>query len=559
MALFRYLQNRRLTRKLAGRLSPLTLRIMAVNVLALAILVGAILYLSRYQDRLIEVEMQALMNEANIFASAVAEGATAQNEKEVDKLVPYLARQMVRRLDEVTNARTRLYGDDGRLLADNWIIGTEASEQVIRMKLPEPSSFDVVNMIGRAGGRMLQYLTPGDRHWPDYVPEDEKGPPRRMEIQVALDGNPASQIYQTPDHRMIFSVAVPVQRYKQVLGAMNLTRSGDNVERAIASVRMDILKIFVLSLAITVLLSLYLARAIAQPIRRLAIAAENVRMGQSGSISGQARRQEIPDFSKRYDEIGELSAALRSMTSALWQRMDAIESFAADVAHELKNPLASLRSAIETLGRIKDPAQQEKLLGIIQYDVIRLDRLITDISSASRLDAELSRVDMAPLDIAQLLEGLNDLYVYQDHAAGRVVLQDIKKPLMVRGVEGRLVQVIQNLIDNALSFSPEKADSDESDFGKVRLHAERRDKIIRITVEDDGPGIPESKLKAIFDRFYTERPFGETFGQHSGLGLSISRQIIEAHGGRIFAKNRTDKADPDKVLGAIFVVELPAA
>ena len=540
------LRGHGLRTRIGRRLSPLTLRIMAVNVLALAILVGAILYLSRYQDRLIDVELAALTNEANIFASAVAEGASMQNEDDTDRLVPFLARQMVRRLDEVTNARTRLYNEDGRLLADNWIVGSEASEQVVRMPLTDPNSMDIIGWLGRASSRFLKYVTPGERHWPDYIQEDDKGPPRRTEIRMALDGMPAAQVYLTPrDHRLLFSVAVPVQRYKQVLGAMNLTRSGENVERAIATVRLDIMKLFVLSLAITVLLSLYLAQAIASPIKKLAQAAERVK---SGSGQNRARRQEIPDFTKRHDEIGELSGALRSMTDSLWQRMDAIESFAADVAHELKNPLASLRSAIETFSKVKDPAQQEKLLSIIQYDTVRLDRLITDISSASRLDAELSRAQMEPVDIGQMLAALNDIYGHQDGASGRVQVEQVKGPLMVAGVETRLMQVLQNLIDNALSFTPAG--------GTVRIAAVRKDRIVKVTVEDDGPGIPDSKLNAIFDRFYTERPAGESFGQHSGLGLSISRQIAEAHNGRLNARNRRVGED---VQGATFILELPAS
>lgn len=203
------------------------------------------------------------------------------------------------------------------------------------------------------------------------------------------------------------------------------------------------------------------------------------------------------------------------------------------------------------MGKVKDPERQEKLLGIIQYDVIRLDRLITDISSASRLDAELSRVEMEPVDIAKMLAALVDIYTHQDHAAGRVELAEAGGPLMVEGVEGRLMQVLQNLVDNAISFSPADA--------KVRLTARKHDKMVQIAIEDAGPGIPETKLKAIFDRFYTERPAGESFGQHSGLGLSISKQIIDAHNGRIYAKNRIDADDPDKIIGAVFVVELPAA
>lgn len=546
----------RIGKKLRRRFSPLTLRIMAVNVLALAILGGAVLYLSRYQDRLIEVELEALMSEARIFSGALAEGATMQGDNELDRLVPPLARQMVRRLDEVTEARTRLYDYNGKLLADSWVIGSVAGERVWRERLPEPSAGNIMTWAVQEGARALKYLTPNGHHWPPYNPATDNDRNTlirtnlRDELQSALDGAPGMQVYETPGGHMLFSVAVPIARYKQVLGVMNLTRSGQKVEQAIATVRLDILKIFTLSLAITILLSLYLARAISRPIQRLADAADQVR------TSGDGRRREIPDFTGRRDEIGELSGSLRAMTDALWQRMDAIESFAADVAHELKNPLASLRSAIETLDRVKDPAQQEKLRGIIHYDVIRLDRLITDISGASRLDAELSRVEMQPIAVARLLTTLVDLYAYQEHAAGRVVLGEMKGKLLTVGVEGRLVQVLQNVIDNAITFSP-PLDA-ETGRGTVRVEAERIDnKLVRITVNDDGPGIPEGKLAAIFDRFYSERPADETFGQHSGLGLSIAKQIIDAHNGRIYARNRLDAEG--RVEGATFTVDLPAA
>ncbi len=528
------------------RLSPLTLRIMAVNLLSLAILVGTILYLGRYQDRIIEVEAQALLSQARIFAGAIAEGATVQADDDGnDRLLPPLARQMVRRLDEVTDARTRLYDSSGNQMADSWVIGRIARARIGAQPLPDLMDNHFLQHAVGMGVRLIQSLTPGKTVFPQY---DERGPSQRREVQAALEGNEAAEVYMGPDGHLLFSVAAPVQRYKQALGVLNLTRSGEQVEEAIRTVRTDILKVFFGALAVTILLSFYLARAIVIPIRRLASAADQVRSGQMGMQANAMRRREIPDFSARHDEIGELSGALRAMTAALWQRMDAIESFAADVSHELRNPLASLRSAIETLGKVKDPAQIEKLRSIIEYDVIRLDRLITDISGASRLDAELSRIELERIDIAQLLATLTDIYAYQEGAQGRVLLNNIKGPLFVAGFEGRLVQVFQNVINNALSFSPEA--------GTVRISAARVGSLVQITIDDAGPGIPTAKLNAIFDRFYTERPVSEAFGQHSGLGLSISQQIIQAHGGSIRATNRIG-AD-NGIEGARFTVELPA-
>jgi len=341
---------------------------------------------------------------------------------------------------------------------------------------------------------------------------------------------------------LVISVAVPVQRYKQVLGAVMLSSGNGEIEDELRTVRLELLRIFGVALLVTVLLSLYLAGAIARPIRRLAAAAERAR--------GRGAHIEIPDFTDRRDEIGELSRSLREMTDALWQRMSAIESFAADVAHEIKNPLSSLRSAVETASRIEDPAKQRRLMAIIQDDVERLDRLITDISDASRLDAELSRLEVAPTDIGAMLRALAEMHeATRAEGAPRLIVEIVERgrPLVVRGVESRLSQVFLNVIANAASFSPPE--------GEIHIRAVHDGQAVLVTVEDEGPGIPEDKLSAIFNRFYTERPAGEKFGTHSGLGLSISKQIVEAHRGRIWAENRTDGTGA--VRGARFSIRLP--
>jgi two-component system sensor histidine kinase ChvG len=349
-----------------------------------------------------------------------------------------------------------------------------------------------------------------------------------------------------PRSGLILSVAVPVSRYKQVLGAIMLSTDSRDIEESLRSVRIDILNVFAIVLIATVLMSLYLAGTIARPVRRLAAAAEQVGLGH-------ARGVVIPDFSRRGDEIGDLSTALREMTDALWSRMDAIERFAADVAHEIKNPLSSLRSAVETVSRIEDIPQQRKLMAIIADDVKRLDRLISDISDASRLDAELSRAESQPVDIATMLAILVEIHQTTEPAGG-VRLEskiDDAKDLVVFGIEDRLVQVFRNLISNAISFSPAG--------GTILLRAWRDGSWANIAVEDQGPGVPEDKREAIFDRFYTERPKGEKFGTHSGLGLSISKQIITAHNGRIWAENIHESGSDTAVRGARFVVALRAA
>jgi len=374
-------------------------------------------------------------------------------------------------------------------------------------------------------------------------------------------GAQSSALHDGGDMGIILNVAVPVQRFKEVQGALLLTTTTDDIEDSVRQVRYTILKLFGAALAVTVLLSLYLAGTIARPLHRLAEAADAVRYGQGHGQSRQAGAA-IPDFSGRGDEIGDLSQALGDMTRALDERIVAIERFAADVAHEIKNPLSSLRVAVETAARIEDPAGQRELLAVARDDVLRLDRLITDISDASRLDAELARAETGPVDIGALLTTLVDIERTAALDDGPSVVLEIDPsaagPLVAEGVEGRFAQVFQNIIANAKSFSrPGSA---------ITITARRGPSDIEIIIEDLGPGIPAGKLAAIFERFYTERPAGEKFGIHSGLGLSISRQIIEAHGGVIFAENRgaenqgAENQDnvPDHPAGARFVVRLPA-
>ncbi len=383
---------------------------------------------------------------------------------------------------------------------------------------------------------------PEDEALPPYVEHPVQRAENYPEVLAALSGRTQTAI-RAYHHGVVLSVAVPVQRYKQVVGAVLLSADADNVARSLFQVRLAIVEIFAVVLMITTLLSLYLAGTIARPIRRLALAAEQVR-------HGHGRRHKIPDFSARGDEIGELSQSFREITEALWRRMDAIEAFAADVAHEIKNPLTSLRSAVETAARVKDPEQQRKLLGIVQDDVERLNRLISDISDASRLDAELSRAETEPVALRVMAETLAEIYASaaDEHGVKLTVHAPGDDQLVVLGIESRLGQVLRNLITNAISFSPPG--------GTIALAAGRDGRKVRIVVDDEGPGIPDNKLDAIFERFYSERPKDEKFGTHSGLGLSISKQIVEAHGGRIHAENRTH---PDgTVRGARFVVTLPA-
>jgi two-component system, OmpR family, sensor histidine kinase ChvG len=524
--------------------SPLTRRILAVNVLALALLAGGFLYLGKYQASLIGQQIESLKTQGEVFAAALGEGAVLDSVDEGEILLPDLARQMMRRLVEPTRTRARLFDVRGDIIADSRILRGPGDTVQVHELQPEEREGAILRIADRVYDWVLDIL-PRHTSYPAYR---ESASPRAedyAEVVRALRGETGSAIRSDPQTGgLVFSVAIPIQRYKQVLGAVMLSTGSAEIEEELRTVRLELLRIFGVALLVTVLLSFYLAGTIARPIRRLAAAAERAR--------GRRARVEIPDFTGRGDEIGDLSRSLREMTDALWQRMSAIESFAADVAHEIKNPLSSLRSAVETAVRIEDPANQRRLMAIILNDVQRLDRLITDISDASRLDAELGRLELEPVDIASMLAALVDVHeATRKDGSPRLVLAIRKsdRELVVPGIETRLSQVFRNVIGNAVSFSPP--------LGEIRLTARDDGRAVLVTVEDQGPGIPDEKLTAIFDRFYTERPLGEQFGTHSGLGLSISKQIVEAHRGMIWAENRKDVSGA--TIGARFCVRLPVA
>ena len=534
--------------------SPLTMRILAVNLTAPVLLVLGLLFLDRYADTLIATEIEALTTQGSLIAASVGEGAVvvdtgagdfpvftpngAQRNIDADS-----ARPLVRRLAALAQLRARLFDRNGGLLADSQLLQGPGGEVQV-LDLPPAESF-----FGRMF-RSVYEATIGrfsyERRLPPYrEPEDAEGAADFPEVRHALEAGEAdAAVRLREDGQKILTVAIPVQFYKQVVGTVLVSRDGRAVDQRLFAVRRSILGMFAWVLGVTVLTSLYLAGTIARPIRRLAEAAERVSLSKR-------RQHAIPDLTGRADEIGELSAALREMTESLWSRMDAIERFAADVAHEIKNPLTSLRSAVETVARIKDPDQQKRLMNIIVDDVGRLDRLISDISDASRLDAELSRAEATPVKLRKLLSALAELQNATDKPdAPRVqVVADSADEFEVPGLEGRLGQVFRNLIGNAMSFSPPG--------GTITVQIGYDGNRVRVAVEDQGPGIPAGKERAIFERFYSERPEGEKFGTHSGLGLSISKQIVDAHRGLIFAENIVDAQG--HVRGARFVVRLPSS
>jgi len=524
-------------------LSPLTWRILAVNVAALLIPVAGLLYMGPYKDQMIAQEMEALRLHGEMFAGALGEGAvrvTADGRTVFDLA---LARHIMRRLTQPEQVRAVLFTRDGRLVADSRaLFGPENT--ISRESLPPPGSGgdmllrSLLALMDRISGMLHSSAHPAFRAEPGVDLRD------MPEVARAAQGLAAGVIRQTADGQLVLSAALPVQHYYRVIGVLMLSASGAKIDAAMREVRVNILLVFAGGLVVTTLLSLYLAGAIARPVRKLAAAAERVR----GSIG--RNDETIPDFTARRDEIGDLSRSLRNMTDALRTRLDAIERFAADVTHEIKNPLTSLRSAVETAARIQDPARQRDLMHIIKEDVIRLDRLISDISDASRLDTELSRSVAEPVALERMLAALAEIHnaTAGERNAAPVDLDCAgRPPFTIAGMEGRLAQVFRNLIANAVSFSPPG--------GRIALRLTRDRDWIRAVVEDQGPGIPEAKLEAVFDRFYSERPQGEKFGSHSGLGLAISRQIVEAHGGSIRAENR--RAPDGAVEGARFILLFP--
>ena len=532
-------------RRRRGRFSSLTRRILLVNVLALAVLGVGLLQLGDYQRSLVETQIGALKVQAQVFAAAIGEGAVSESAGpgDTETLIPDLGRQMVRRLVEPTRNRARLFDIDGKLVVDTRVLQAMGGVQISELPPPEDSGF--FSRVGRALNDVFQRVLPGSYPNEDNLPLDSPG--NYPEVKLALDGDIADAVRRRANGGLVLSVAAPVQHYRQVLGALLLTSDSGEIEQAVRGVRFTIVEAFAVALAVTFLLSIYLAGTIARPIRRLAAAAERIRQGHGREVA-------IPNLQGRGDEIGELADSLRHMTAALWQRMDAIERFAADVAHEIKNPLTSVRSAIETATRV-EPEKRDKLLALVLEDIERLTRLINDISDSSRLDAEMSRTSKGKVLVARILAALVE--VHQASAGdkkGPKLELSLPGPrgtasgdLPVFGDSDRLVQVFRNIIANAQSFSPPD--------GTIRIAALQRSGYVVVTVDDDGPGIPESKLDAIFERFYSERPAGEKFGTHSGLGLSISKQIVESHGGTIRAENRTDRSG--NVVGARFIVRLP--
>jgi len=482
------------------------------------------LILNELRQGLVSASLESLSLEGHVIANVIDQDATVGEPEpalEADQ-----ASNVLQGLPIPHSQRARLYDADGRLLADSFVV----TDSVEARRLP-----------------------PARSRTPSVVSLDFSGPSpaRRMEnarvalkaeVNRALNGETVSGTRVSEDGHRVVSVSIPIQHVRAVLGVLTL-EAGD-VDQIIARERLALLPFILIAIGVNLISSFMLTQLIATPVLRLARAADRVRLSRARAIA-------LPDLAERGDELGDLARSLEDMTHALSERMEAIERFAADVAHELRNPMTSIRSAVETLDIVKDPEPRRRLLSILQQDVGRLERLITDISNASRLDAELGRETPRPLDVARLLREICSVYEVTAKP-GDVPVRFLEAmgsdPLRVSAREGPLGQVIRNLVDNARSFTPIG--------GEVRIRAYRGRGEVVIQIDDDGPGVPPENLETIFERFYTSRPKGAAFGGNSGLGLAIARQIVEAHGGRIWAENRSADA---KVTGARFTVALPPA
>ena len=524
------------------RVSPLTIKILSINVIAIFVVFTAVLHLDRYEDTLIQTELEGLERQATLFANALSEVAVARNPGTQNYLSITAVQNVIDRSALDSPARSRVFGTGGELLADSYRLpGRVPLVTTKPLASVSPNIF-----FQKFLDKFFQdfFYSTTQQHVPNYQQHTIQLARAFPEVISALRGSSIKTVKATTTGRKLLTVAMPIRKkYKPVLGVLLLSSDDKNINVAFNSYQKELIIAVVIAIIITSALSLYLSRSITRPIRRLASAAEKIRSDRNG-------RHEITEVSERNDELGELSKALTQMTDDLWQRLDAIEKFAADVAHEIKNPLTSIRSAVETAGKIKDNEKRDKLLALILDDVHRLDRLITDISDSSRLDTELSREKFTAIDIGKLLLAFYELRTSQKKFGEKNLTLDIMEgnaELLILGHEIRIVQVIDNIVDNAITFSPP--------HGNIDIVVSADTKSVTITIDDQGPGIPKGKLDAIFDRFYSERPPTEKFGLHSGLGLSICKQITEAHNGEITAENRLDPQSITK--GARFIITLP--
>ena len=510
--------------------SPLARKIVIFNMMAIVVMVAGVLFLNPFRDSLVLQREQGLITEAelvaDVFQSRLQGGMELRD-------APTL-------MGEVAlgpGVDVRVYDAAGAMIA--------AGRGEARPSLQKERSTLITDFLNAIWEGVSGLLAGQDT----LGGQPDSGALARDLVPTALAGNTTVNTARDPEGGTVFSVATPIEALGQVVGVITMTSAEGEIDRLVRYEREQVLQMFVIALLVSIGLSLVLASTIANPLSDLAAAAE---LGRDRDARKMAPgRVRIPDLTARPDEIGRLSVAMRGMVAALYDRIDANEQFAADVAHEIKNPLASLRSAVASLHLAKRDDQRKRLLEVIDHDVRRLDRLVSDISNASRLDSELVKEEEEEFNLLKTIGNLAEYLGQQASENGVEFITDLPaEPILIRGLEGRLAQVFVNLITNAISFC-EEGDA-------VRVWARKRDNRVLVVVEDTGPGIPEQALTKVFKRFYSERPQGD-FGNHSGLGLAISKQIVEAHGGVIWAENiRPTHADiTSEPLGARFVVGLP--
>jgi two-component system sensor histidine kinase ChvG len=492
-------------------------RILAVNIFAVAILAGSILYLDSFRSSLTQARIDRARSETEMIAhmlSAIPESARA----------PILVR-----LGQDSRARLRIYGRDGNLAVDSWT-GARPT-YTLRDPTDEPWYREVARWLDNGFDAIVRAERP-----PLYVAPAVDTLSAWPEAVLAMrEGGPTEMLRRAPDGTPFIAAARRIGDGQR--GVLLLTINARDVRHAVRSERGSLLLILAATLIVSILLSRFLARTIATPLRRLAYAAHRVRLGRDREVA-------VPVLPHRGDEIGSLARALSDMTQSLRQRIDATDAFAADVTHELKNPLASLRSAVDTLERVEDPVLRRQMLDVVRQDVCRLDRLVVDIAEASRLDAELSRARFEPIDLGKLIESMLPLWEGRSDKGVEIAFARPRvRTAMVSGDESRLKRLIDNLVDNAISFSPAG--------GVVEVRAAAVGDEVLVSIQDEGPGVPGEAREEIFHRFHSVRP-EEDFGRHSGLGLAIARAIVDGHGGSIDIEDRDDGAS-----GARFIVRFP--
>jgi two-component system sensor histidine kinase ChvG len=502
----------------SGRLS-LTQRILAVNIFALAILAGSLFYLDSFRTRITSDRLQRAQTEARLVAQSLA--FTVEGQRSA----------LLRNDGQVAGTRLRVYTADGIKRMDSW--NGAPPTYLLRDPVKEAWDKDIARLLDKGFDAIV-----GAQLAPEFIPPAKDTLDAWPEARTALAaGGSTTMLRRAPDGTPFISAAAPIPSDPD--SVLLVTANPRDVRKIVRSERLTLGIVLLVTVILSVLLSLFLARTIALPLRRLARAAQRVRLGR-------AREVAVPLLPARRDEIGLLARALHDMTQSLRYRIDATEAFAADVTHELKNPLASLRSAVDSLDRVQDPGLRTQLLDVVRQDVQRLDRLIVDIAEVSRLDAELSRARFDQVDLGTMIEAL--LGMWEQRAAERQVRIAFARPragtAVVMGDESRIARVLDNIVDNAISFSPRE--------GLVEIAATSADDEVIVSIEDEGPGVPENAREAIFNRFHSMRPAEEDFGRHSGLGLAIAKAIVEGHDGRIEAENRHDGRS-----GARFTISFP--